>query len=183
MDKNTPSIRPATSGDAEATCRVLRRSITECCRDDHRDDPALLAGWLENKTPENLRAWIQSRGYTVVAEHHGEIVGVAMLGGNGKVTLCYLLPEVRFQGFGRLLLTALEVEALARGVTVLRLESTKTALSFYQRNGYSETGGVHSEFGLTAHRLEKVLGGAALPVQPPRDQTIQASALRATRSK
>jgi GNAT superfamily N-acetyltransferase len=169
MDANTPSIRPAVRADAEGACRVLRRSITESCRADHRDDPALIAGWLENKTPDNLRAWIQSRGYLVVAEHNGEIVGVAMLGGNGKITLCYLLPELRFQGVGRQLLAALETEARARGVTVLRLESTKTALSFYQRNGYAEAGVVHSEVGLDAHRMEKVLGGATLLVESPRD--------------
>jgi GNAT superfamily N-acetyltransferase len=182
MDKNPPSIRPAVPGDAEEACRVLRRSITECCRADHREDPALISGWLENKTAGNIRAWIQSRGYMVVAVRNGEIVGVAMLGGNGKIALLYLLPEVRFQGVGRLLLSALETEALARGLTALRVESTKTALSFYQRNGYVETRVVHSGFGLTAHRLEKVLGGATLPVEAPRDQTIQASALRATRS-
>jgi hypothetical protein len=51
-------IRDAVAGDAIETCPVLRRSITELCAADHENDPAILARWLANKTPENVAVWI-----------------------------------------------------------------------------------------------------------------------------
>lgn len=50
-------IRVVTADDARAACEVLRRSILECCVDDHRNDPAILAKWLRNKTPEIVESW------------------------------------------------------------------------------------------------------------------------------
>jgi hypothetical protein len=40
------------------TTQFLRRSITELCQVDHGDDPAVVANWLQNKTPDNVRSWI-----------------------------------------------------------------------------------------------------------------------------
>lgn len=37
-------VRPATQDDAADACQVVRRSIAECCHDDHRGDANLLAG-------------------------------------------------------------------------------------------------------------------------------------------
>jgi len=51
-------IRDTTMDDAAQACEVLRRSISELCFADHRNDPAILDRWLANKTPENVAAWI-----------------------------------------------------------------------------------------------------------------------------
>ena len=51
------TVRRATTADAQAACIALRRSITECCVDDHRNEPRVLAAWLQNKTPENVGRW------------------------------------------------------------------------------------------------------------------------------
>ena len=61
-------IREAVVGDAEEACTMVRRSITELCAADHGNDPAILARWLDNKTPENVefRVWAES-GPTGVA--------------------------------------------------------------------------------------------------------------------
>ena len=40
--------------DAIAGCDVLKRSIAELCIADHKNDPAILARWLGNKTIEYL---------------------------------------------------------------------------------------------------------------------------------
>ena len=151
------AIRKATPEDAEAACAVLRRSIVECCQADHGGDPTIIDAWLANKTPEALRSWFQSRGYAVVAEREGQIVGTAMLGANGTIALCYLVPEARFLGLGKAMLTELEDEARRRGQTCITLGSTKTALPFYLRNGYSDTGQTESAFGLTAIVMQKEL--------------------------
>jgi hypothetical protein len=73
-------VRPATVADAEEVCRVLRRSITECCVEDHGNDLQKIEAWLANKTTENVETWITAEGnYSVVMEWDGRVVGVAML--------------------------------------------------------------------------------------------------------
>lgn len=99
MNVNT---RKATTEDAQAACIVLRRSITECCVEDHHNNPELLAAWLQNKTPENVSAWFASNeNFSVVAVSGEQVVGVGLLTKNGNLALCYALPEVRFTGVGK----------------------------------------------------------------------------------
>jgi GNAT superfamily N-acetyltransferase len=151
-------IRKAMSDDAPAACVAVRRSIEECCLEDHQYDAGILTAWLQNKTPENFRSWFESpRGYAVVAEMDGQIAGTAMLGGNGTVALCYLVPEARFIGIGKAMLFALEDEGRKRGLVAVELGSTKTAGAFYQRNGYIETGINETVFGLTSRGMRKVI--------------------------
>jgi hypothetical protein len=45
-------VRDAVREDAPAACEVIRRSISELCEADHRNDPEILKRWLANKTPE-----------------------------------------------------------------------------------------------------------------------------------
>jgi hypothetical protein len=52
-------IRDAIPEDASAACQVMRRSITELCVPDHRNDPMILERWLSNKTAEIFRSWIR----------------------------------------------------------------------------------------------------------------------------
>jgi GNAT superfamily N-acetyltransferase len=153
------TIRVATENDAEAACLVLRRSIAECCAEDHHNDPSLLTAWLRNKTPDNVRNWLRDdRSYGVVAEADGgSLVGFAMLVHSGEVSLCYLVPEARFAGLGRALLEAMEAEARRRGIRELYLDSTKTARAFYLRNGFSASGPPQIAFGIEGYPMRKRL--------------------------
>jgi len=152
------TIRKAAPADAAAACAVLRRSIQECCGEDHQGRPAVLEAWLRNKTPEIVRLWFSSSaGYAVVAEAGGAIVGTALMGGDRSIVLCYLVPEARYQGVGKAMLAALEAEARARGFAALELQSTKSGHTFYRRNGYVDTGVPVSVFGLPAQPMRKDL--------------------------
>ena len=148
-------VRQAGPADAAAACSVLRRSITECCGADHGNNPAVLEAWLANKTPEGVCAWILSRGFAVVAERDGTMVGMAVLGADGTIALCYLVAEARFLGIGKAMLGALEDEAHRRGQNAITLSSTKTAHEFYRRNGYADTGKVDVVFGLSPAVMRK----------------------------
>ena len=152
------TVRAANAGDAEAACQVLRRSIAECCVEDHRNDSSVLDPWLRNKTPQNVRAWFCTAGnFPVVAEIDGSIGGVALMSPEGEIGLCYLLPEARFRGAGKALLSALEAEAVRRGLRSLHLESTVTAKPFYLRNGFESAGEPKAASGAVAFPLRKVL--------------------------
>ena len=135
------TARAAETRDAEAAVGVLRRSIVELCVADHRHDPATLAQWLENKTVEHFHAWLANdRNRCVVTESGGTLNGVGMMGRNGEILLCYVLPEAQGQGFGNAILGALEQEAAAWGLQKLRLASTTQARAFYEKHGYVSAG-------------------------------------------
>jgi predicted GNAT family acetyltransferase len=144
-------IRKARAADAAAACAVLRRSIVELCAADHRNDPAFLQGWLANKTPENVAAWISDPGNVVyVAVDGNAVAGVASMTKAGMITLNYVSPDARFKGVSKALLAALERKAVELGLTQCRLESTKTARRFYEAAGYREQDGVAGGCGAIA---------------------------------
>ena len=155
MNVNT---RKATTADAQAACIVLRRSITECCVEDHHNNPKLLSAWLLNKTSENVSAWFAANeNFSVVAVSGEQVVGVGLLTKNGNLALCYALPEVRFTGVGKALLRAMESHAVQAGFNEIYLSSTATAKAFYLRNGFVQSGPSEVEFGIQAFPLIKQL--------------------------
>ncbi len=142
-------IRDAVPDEASAACQVLRRSIAELCAADHRNDPALMAEWLTNKTVENVAAWIaQPRSSLLVAVEGGAILAVGMITDAGHITLNYVSPDARFQGVTRAMLQALESRAAERGNTQCTLDSTETARRFYLSAGYIQQGPRDNKFGM-----------------------------------
>ncbi|MDF2115878.1 GNAT family N-acetyltransferase [Roseiarcaceae bacterium H3SJ34-1] len=130
-------IRDATAADAQEICRLLRRSIAELCLPDHHGHTATLEGWLSNKTPANVGAWIASPDMHVwVFMRGGAMAGVGMLSGAGEIMLNYVAPEARFSGISTALLAHMETYAAAHRLSSLRLTSTWTARDFYLARGY-----------------------------------------------
>jgi histone acetyltransferase (RNA polymerase elongator complex component) len=134
-------IRKATPNDAEAVCAVLVRSIKGICAPYYENDKEILAQWLENKTPDNVRQWIESdRSYCVVAVDGKDlVVGFANISGS-EIMLNYVLPEALHQGIGKRMLQALENHAIAAGVEQIEVVSSVPAKEFYERNGYVSNG-------------------------------------------
>lgn len=143
-------IRDAVSEDAAAACEVMRRSITQLCVADHRNDPAILERWLDNKTPEVFRSWIRSDNSLLVAVEDDGILAVGCVTRVGDITLNYVSPDARFRGVSAALLGALEARAIEQGNKRCRLNSTETARRFYLARGYSEDGSAAGKFGLSS---------------------------------
>jgi GNAT superfamily N-acetyltransferase len=144
--------------DAEAACSVTRRSIAELCHADHGNDPATLARWAGNKTPQNFCDWIEQGNNSLFAAVEGDVVlGVGSVTDAGRIGLNYVSPEARFQGVSRALLHALRQRAAQRGNTKVTLESTETARRYYLSNGYTEIGKPIEAFGTTSYPMSKVL--------------------------
>ena len=143
-------IRDAMTGDAASACEVLRRSISELCVADHRNDPEILAQWLANKTPEAIASWIANpRASVLLAVENGAVLAVGGVTNSGEITLNYVSPEARFRGVSRALLAALEARALERGSARCTLMSTETAYRFYKSAGYREDGPPRGKFNKT----------------------------------
>ena len=150
-------VRQARETDAPAACDVLRRSIRELCVADHENDEEILSAWLGNKTPENVRTWIaSSANFSVVAVRGDQVCGFGLLRDDGEIVLCYVLPEAQFTGSGRLMLRTLEARAASWGLSRVVLTSTRTAKSFYERNGYHQAG--------PAVPVVELHGGEAFPM-------------------
>lgn len=141
-------IRDATAADANATCEVLRASISELCAADHHNDPKVLGRWLANKTPENVKAWAADPEASLLLAVDGDaILAVGSVRNNGEITMNYVSPAARFRGASSALLDALEERARERGNTKCNLLSTETAHRFYLNRGYVGTGAPQGKFG------------------------------------
>jgi GNAT superfamily N-acetyltransferase len=141
---HSPLIRSAQEADAAKICEVLIRSVKEICAKDYNDDPAFIAQWCSNKTPDIVASWIRDPdNYFVLSEHrYYGVVGVAMYRrSEAYIYLCYVVPEGLNKGLGSKLLKALEAEAVRLGNKELSLDSTITARNFYKKHGYVEQDG------------------------------------------
>jgi GNAT superfamily N-acetyltransferase len=150
-------IREACMEDAEESCAVIQRSITELCEADHQGDAPTISLWLANKTAENMRRWI-AQTYMFVATEDGRIVGVGAITRSGEITLNYVLPDARFRGISKSLLRRIERQASELGVRTITLQSSLTALRFYSSAGYRRDGPPTKGFGITfGHPMMKKL--------------------------
>jgi GNAT superfamily N-acetyltransferase len=141
-------IRKACMEEAEQSCAVVRRSITELCHADHQGDVPTISLWLANKTAENVRRWI-AQTYVFVAVEEGRILGVGAMKQAGEITLTYVSPDARFRGISKALLRRLEQQASELGVRTITLQSSLTALRLYGSAGYRRNGPPTKGFGIT----------------------------------
>jgi GNAT superfamily N-acetyltransferase len=153
------TVRPAEPKDADATVDVLRRSVTELCSADHQNDATALAEWLANKTTRNFLAWLANKNnLCVVAEDGDGLLGMGMLGRNGKINLLYLRPGVQRRGIGKAIYLAMEQQAQTWGLQKLTTESTTAACAFYERMGFVRAGDAVRGLGLALSQpYEKAL--------------------------
>lgn len=152
-------IRNAMSSDAEVASQIIRDSITQLCGLDHQNKDEILKPWLENKTPETLKKWIEGNpdGY-FICEKAGRPVALGAITPDGQILLNYVSPGERFQGISKKILNAMEQSALSRGLKVTRLVSTMTAHKFYQSQGYIDTAPATESYGgKLSYPMEKEL--------------------------
>ena len=154
-------VRQAGVADAEACSAVLCASIRELCTADHHGDEQIIARWLDNKTPETLRSWIQSPESTLyVAEIDGRVAGVGGVtsGTSGsEVTLNYVSPNYRNLGVSKAVLNELEKALHDRGVRDAHLTSTTTAHDFYRKAGWLDSGEPVEWLGVVGFPMTKAL--------------------------
>jgi GNAT superfamily N-acetyltransferase len=141
---------------------VLRRSITELCVGDHRNDPAILAAWLANKTREIVAGWATEPGNSLLIAVEGNaVLAVGGVKDSGEITLNYVAPAARFRGVSSALLAALEGRAAERGNTRCTLLSTETAHRFYLSRGYADDGAPRGKFGTnSSYPMFRLIAGA-----------------------
>lgn len=138
--------------------RVLTRSITLLCAEDHRNEPGLVGRWTANKSEDGVAKMLESEAVTLfVAESDGAVAAVGSILEPDRVGLNYVDPDHRFAGVSKALLTAMEGELRRRGVIEGRLESTETAHRFYLKAGWRDSGPREESFGMGGYPMRKQL--------------------------
>lgn len=136
---------------------VLIASITVLCRADHGDDPAQIAHWTRNKSPDGVRAMMANPALTLfVAEHDGVLAAVGGIDSD-CIALNYTSPGYRFVGAGKALLAAMEAELRAQGYTTGRLMSSVTAHRFYRACGWTDASGPGVDCSTSGYPMTKAL--------------------------
>jgi GNAT superfamily N-acetyltransferase len=143
-------VRLAIKADAADICDVIRRSITGLLAGEHKNDEATLAAWLENKTVASALSWIAAHDrYSIVAVEEDRVCGFGMLKKTGEIGLLYVAPESRFRGASKLMLRALEQQAVLWSLKSVVATSSLTARPFYLKCGYVPSGEPVKGFGIT----------------------------------
>lgn len=151
-------IRKAVKEDAEAVCSVMHQSIMELCLADHKGDQQVIGYWLQNKTVNEIQKWLLApHAEAFVAVDKAEVVGIGMVTPAGHILLCYVAPRVLHRGVGKKLLETMMLFAIGQCTDKIYLESTETAKSFYQRNGFEISGDPILCDGIVSYPMEKKL--------------------------
>jgi GNAT superfamily N-acetyltransferase len=155
------TIRRAIEADAETMSKIVIASVRDLCVADHKNDPALVASWTANKTPENFRSWVAAAETVfLMAERDGEAVGVGGVSLDGTIRLLYVAPARRAQGVSRALLVYMESLLRDAGLTTGRLVSSETALQCYLSAGWVDDECLDETSGAGGHPMLKELGRA-----------------------
>ena len=96
--------------------------------------PEQIAAWLGNRRIEITEGMIL-KGEYFVAVSQGEVVGVGHLA-SGVIRGLYVSADHQSEGIGSALLQLMESDARSLGVSLMEIESTTTAETFYQTMGY-----------------------------------------------
>jgi GNAT superfamily N-acetyltransferase len=157
-------VRTATMIDAPCIAALLRASIVQLCAADHDYRDAPLREWLANKTTPIVETWVSNpSNVMLVAEVGNTMAGVGCLRTDGYIALNYVSPDHRFLGVSKAMLAALEDQARGLALTMVRLESTKTAIKFYRASGFDDAGTPITKNGLPAYPMIKHLQAANGP--------------------
>lgn len=151
-------ICTATPSDAGIISRIAERSIRVGCAAEHRNDPGIVAAWVRNNTFAHIHPWlVDPRLRLTVARLQGRPVGVAMASVSGRIAFCYVQPESFRRGVGEALVRDIEAWLRGRGVTRVRLNSTRTSRAFYRRLGFEQSSDAFAIGGVKAIAMHKPL--------------------------
>lgn len=143
-------IRLAGSQDAQAMLDLRSNTIMKVNARDY--SPEQIQVWVRKATSEDFTGAFERGEYFVCASDDGRLLGQGQLEGD-RIEGVFVAADMIGQGIGSAILDRLEQEARKRGIKALHLNSTTTALGFYEHKGYTQI-----------ERTQVKAGGVALDV-------------------
>lgn len=141
---NSIEIDLAKPGDAEALVEIHGLAVHQTAAPYSSQE--ILDNWSRRPVTgdriERVRqGWIESPDRRViVARGSGQVVGFGFIHKDGELQSLYVHPDYGRRGIGASILAALEREAIALGLTHLRLNASLNAEAFYRRQGFDVIG-------------------------------------------
>ena len=136
-------IRRARHSDAEGIIYAHVTSIQETCSRDYNQ--LEISAWSGRKFKPHLWCQVMDRDFVWVIELDGKVEGfghfAVMDEERGEVMGLYLTPVVQSRGGGRGLLNEMIKVARTHKLKKVNLFSTRTARTFYEAQGFFQSGG------------------------------------------
>lgn len=131
-------LRPFLPADTMALRELVAASIEELTQEDYDEDQR--AAWA-GSLAEDTEAFAKRLGQqtTLIVEIEGDRVGFGSLKDNKIIDLLYVHPFHAGDGIGTAICDALEKIATARGAAELSVDSSETAVIFFEGRGYVAT--------------------------------------------
>lgn len=151
---NPIALDLAKSEDAQALLEIHAAAVHRTAAPYYSQE--ILDNWSRRPTTgdriERVRqGWIEHPDRRVmVARHHRQAVGYGFIHQEGELQSLYVHPDYGRRGIGASLLARLEQEAIALGLTHLRLNASINAEAFYRSQGFEvvQPGGYQLASGL-----------------------------------
>lgn len=138
-------IRRAKESDLALLSQLIVRSVYALnAADDSSEDMAFICAKLDE---QNLR-WHLQRREVFVLEIESKLAGIVALEGDRLHTL-FVEPNFAKNGHGRTLVDHIESLARSKGITLLKISSSRTAVLFYEKLGFQKLNFEPREFAST----------------------------------
>lgn len=126
------NIEKAQVSQAEEISKLRIDSIKKYNSNDHTKE--VFDYLIGRQSPEVLKKKIDTRDFFVVMENN-KIIGSVDLDDN-EIKGLYVLSSRIKEGLGAKMLTFIESVAKKNGIKIVNLCATKSAVPFYEKNGY-----------------------------------------------
>jgi putative acetyltransferase len=127
-------LRPFLPADTMALRELFAQSIEELTAEDYDEDQRV--AWASVAADAEAFAERLGSMVTLVVQVDGEYAGFASLKDNANFEMLYVHPYHAGQGVGAALADAIERLARGRGATEITVESSDTAVPFFEGRGY-----------------------------------------------
>ena len=146
-------IRQFEPRDASAVSNVIRTAMRITNSRDY--PPAVLNPLMRYFSPEKVLQLALER-VCLVAEINEKVIGTISLE-NGELETFFVHPDFQARGVGTRLLEAVEEIAVREKQEIIRVLSSLSAVSFYEKMGYRQTGLEEEGTAGRQIRMEKIL--------------------------
>ena len=131
-------VRRPRTDEAQAIIDLHRDTGERVNSQDYTDEQ--ISVWLSSRRNDEItEELIRKDHWWVCVDDSGRLLGLGTKADN-QITGLYVHADHLREGIGSSILSHMEAQILATGVTEILVESTITAAGFYRRMGYEEIG-------------------------------------------
>lgn len=127
-------VRKGQKNDLTELQKLFVDTVTTICSSDY--DNRQIEVWTSSVENKNRWDEIITKQFVLVAQDQNKIVGFATLDNGNYIDLLYVHKDHQRQGIAQRLLDDIEAEVRRLKQTQLTSDVSKTAKSFFEKNGF-----------------------------------------------